>query len=79
VPPLARTLSGTNLDRKVETDSVKHSTHAIGIRVLAEKPHQYRGSSMALCARTRRHEIVVETTSDWALSTPVLVTAVTAK
>jgi len=34
--------SGTNLDRKVETDSVKHSTHAIGMRVLGEKPHQYR-------------------------------------
>lgn len=29
--------------------------------------------------RTQRQEIVVETTSDWALSTPVLVTAVTAK
>ena len=37
------------------------------------------GGSMALCARARRQEIVVETTSDWALSTPVLVTAVTAK
>jgi hypothetical protein len=34
--------SGTHLDRKVETDSLKHSTHAIGIRVLGEKPHQYR-------------------------------------
>ncbi len=34
--------SGTDRDWKVESDCAKHSTHAIGIRVLGEKPHQYR-------------------------------------
>src|SRR6202035_2120834 len=74
-----RRRNGTKLRHRIAVAILKHvEGHGLTHTALANGG-AIGPDPIALSARTRRHEIVVETMSDLVLSTPVVVTAVTAK